>query len=223
MSPDDYPSAARSFRAVFHVFDPYGSPFQPAVPARLIVYAYPAEANPWGLNDADLDSLVAAADDRDLERVFVSLADPEHSEPDEGHYVLRPLSVESYTRTHPREAWPIVPHAIYPPSGHWGVISSDESHVLVGGSRRFIDDLQGRLGAKPGRDGRRVARGVVGSPGSRPRRRIAHRRLDPRSAGARRGIRARGGAAQRVAVAPLGSTAALARADDLQAGLGRSQ
>jgi hypothetical protein len=146
MSPDDYPSAARSFRAVFHVFDPYGSPFQPTVPARLIVYARPAEANPWGLNDADLGSLVAAADDGDLERVFVSLADPQRSEPDEGHYVLRPLSVESYTRTHPREAWPIVPHAIYPPSGHWGAISSDESHVLVGGSRRFIDDLQAGLG-----------------------------------------------------------------------------
>lgn len=120
MSPDDYPTAARSFRAVFHVFDPYGSPFQPTVPARLLVYADPAEANPWGLNDADLGSSVAAADDRDLERVFVSLADPEHSELDEGHYVLSPLSVESYTRTHPTEAWPIVPHAIYPPSGHWG-------------------------------------------------------------------------------------------------------
>jgi hypothetical protein len=78
--------------------------------------------------------------------VFVSLADPQHSDRDEGHYVLSPLSVESYTRTHPREAWPIVPHAIYPPSGHWGVVSSEESHVLVGGAQRFIDDLAAGLG-----------------------------------------------------------------------------
>jgi hypothetical protein len=146
MSLDDRPSAASGFSAVFRRFNPYGSPFQPMVPARLLVYADPAEANLWGLNDADLGSLVAAADDRDLERVFVSLADPEHSELDEGHYVLSPLSVESYTRTHPTEAWPIVPHAIYPPSGHWGAISSDESHVLVGGSQRFIDDFEAGLG-----------------------------------------------------------------------------
>jgi hypothetical protein len=30
--------------------------------------------------------------------------------------------------------------------GDWGVISSDESHVLVGGSQRFIDDLAAGLG-----------------------------------------------------------------------------
>jgi hypothetical protein len=48
MSVDDRPSAARGFSAVFQTFDPYGSPFQPTVPARLLVYADPAEANPWG-------------------------------------------------------------------------------------------------------------------------------------------------------------------------------
>jgi len=32
-------------------------------------------------------------------------------------------------------------HALYPASGAWGVISSDESHVLVGGSEQFITDL----------------------------------------------------------------------------------
>jgi len=146
MRLEDRPSAAKGFRTLFRSFDPYGSPFQPSVPARLLVYADPWEANPWGLNVADLRALLAAAYDHDLERVFISVADPQDSEPDEGHYVLSPFTVESYTRTRPTEAWPIVPHAIYPPSGAWGVISSDESHVLVGGSKRFVDDVAARLG-----------------------------------------------------------------------------
>ena len=129
ISPKDRPSAATCFRAVFRSFEPYGSPFQPSVSARLLVYADPWQANPWGLNGTDLGALLAVSDDRDFERVFISLADPQDCAPDEGHYVISPLTVESYTRTRPTEAWPIVPHAIYPPSGRVGGSSAPMSRT----------------------------------------------------------------------------------------------
>jgi hypothetical protein len=104
------------------------------------------ETNPWGLNAGDLGALLAAADDRDLERVFISVVDPHDTRHDENLYVLSPLNRDNYTHPGPTDAWPIVPHAIYPPSGAWGVISSDESHVLVGGTEEFIADLAAGLG-----------------------------------------------------------------------------
>jgi hypothetical protein len=143
----DRSGAARAFKAVFRGFEPYGRPFKASVPARLLAYeAEPWKAKPWGLNDGALVALLQAADDHDLERVFVSVDDPEDSSFDEGHYLLSPLNLENYTHPGPTDAWPILPHAIYPPSGQWGVISSDESHVLVGGSEKFIDDLSAGLG-----------------------------------------------------------------------------
>jgi hypothetical protein len=145
---EELPAVREAFKRVFRAFDPFGSPFDPSVQGRLLVYepdVWKAD-HPWGLSTGDLGALLQAADDRDLERVFVSMVDPHDERWDESQYVLSPLSVDSYTHPGPMDAWPIVPHAIYPSSGAWGVITSDKPHALVGGSRRFIDDLQAGLG-----------------------------------------------------------------------------
>ena len=147
MRRNECPIAETAFTTIFRDFDPFGSPFQPTVPARLLIFETDEwNRNPWGLSASDLSALVRAADDQDLVRVFVSVVDPYDERWDESQYVLSPLNVDSYTHPGPTDAWPIVPHAIYPPSGAWGVITSDESHVLVGGSQRFIDDLEAGLG-----------------------------------------------------------------------------
>jgi hypothetical protein len=147
---EELPAVQHVFKRVFHAFDPFGSPFQPSMQGRLLVYepdVWKAD-NPWGLSTGDLGALLHVADDRDLERVFVSMVDPHDERWGESQYVLSPLSVDSYSHPRARDAWAIVPHAIYPPSGAWGVITSDESHALVGGTRQFIDELQALLGRR---------------------------------------------------------------------------
>jgi hypothetical protein len=148
MRGEELPIAQKAFKTVFRTFDPFGSPFEPSVHGRLLVYepdGWKAD-NPWGLSTGDLGVLLRVADDRDLERVFVSTVDPHDERWEESQYVLSPLSVDSYSHPGARDAWAIVPHAIYPPSGAWGVITSDESHALLGGTRQFIDELQAGLG-----------------------------------------------------------------------------
>jgi hypothetical protein len=146
ITAEDRAVARAAFRKVFRSFDPYGSPFQPSVPARLLIsQSHPWVTNPWGLNTTALRALLAAADDHDLERVFVSVVDPQDSQWDDNLYVLAPLSLDTYLHSPVTDAWSIVPHALSPGSGAWGVISSDESHVLVGGSEQFIADLSAGL------------------------------------------------------------------------------
>jgi hypothetical protein len=148
MSSEELQAAKKAFKMVFRSFEPFGSPFEPSVQGRLLIYEPDAwkDNNPYGLNTGDLEALRQAADDQDLARVFVSVVDPDDERWDFSHYVLSPLNVDTYLHPGPTDSWPIVPHAIYPPSGAWGVITSDESHVLVAGSQRFIDDLEAGLG-----------------------------------------------------------------------------
>jgi hypothetical protein len=148
LSSEELPAARKAFKRVFRRFEPFGSPFESSVQGRLLIYEPDVRKadNPYGLSTCDLRALLGAADDQDLERVFLSVVDPDDERWDTGHHVLSPLSVDSYRHPGPMDAWPIVPHAIYPPSGAWGVITSDESHVLVGGSQRFIHELEARLG-----------------------------------------------------------------------------
>jgi hypothetical protein len=148
MRSEELPTAQRAFKAVFRTFDPFGSPFEPSVHGRLLIYEPDVwkTNNPWGLSSGDLRALLRVADDQDLERVFISPVDPHDERWADNHYALSPLSVDSYTYPGSMDAWPIVPHAIYPPSGAWGVITSDESHALVGGTQQFIDALQAGLG-----------------------------------------------------------------------------
>jgi hypothetical protein len=143
---DDRRPARAAFRKVFRSFEPYGSPFQPSVAGRLLIYQTdPWATTPWGLNDVGLGALLRAADDQDLERAFVAVVDPQDCRWDDNLYVLAPLSTDSYLHSPPNHAWPIVPHALYPANGAWGIIGADESHVLVGGSEQFIVDLSGHL------------------------------------------------------------------------------
>lgn len=138
--------ARAAFRQLFRCFDPYGCPFQPAVPGRLLIHqTHPWVTNPWGLNAAALRALLEAAEDRDLERVFVAVVAPEDSGWEDNLYVLAPLSLDSYLHASATDAWSIVPHALYPASGAWGLMSSDEAHVLVAGSEQFIADLSAAL------------------------------------------------------------------------------
>jgi hypothetical protein len=148
ISSEELPAAQKAFEMLFRSFEPFGSPFQPSVHGRLLIYEPDAwkDNNPYGLNTGDLEALRQVADDQDLARVFVSVVDPHDERWDESQYVLSPLDVASYLHPGPADAWPIVPHAIYPPSAAWGVMTSDESHVLVGGSQQFIDDLEAGLG-----------------------------------------------------------------------------
>jgi hypothetical protein len=143
---DDRRLARAAFRKVFRSFEPYGSPFQPSVPGRLLIsQGHLWETNPWGLDVVALKALLEVSDPEDLERAFVAVVDPQDCRWDDNLYVLAPLSVDSYLHSPPTDAWSIVPHALYPASGAWGVISSDESHVLAGGSEQFIADLSAGL------------------------------------------------------------------------------
>jgi hypothetical protein len=148
MRSEELPAAKKAFNMVFRSFEPFGCPFEPSVQGRLLIYEPDPwkDDNPYGLNTGDLEALREAADEQDLARVFVSVVDPYDERWEYSHYVLSPLNVDSYLHPGPTDAWPIVPHAVYPPSGAWGVITSEESHVLVGGSQRFIDDLEAGLG-----------------------------------------------------------------------------
>lgn len=145
MTASDLTRARNAFSAVFQDFDPYGRPFQPVVGDRLLIYDVDRnETTPWGLSPPALCALLHAADDQDLERVFISVADPRTNHDAEAHYVLSPLTAGSYAAA--PEPWTILPHAMYPPSGRWGVMSSDESHILIGGTARFVADLAAGLG-----------------------------------------------------------------------------
>ena len=75
---------------------------------------------------------------------LVSAAKPEHGHDDQNLYVLSPLDEQSYLQA--LEPWTIVPHAIYPPSGAWGVMTTNESYVVAGGSGGFVDRLLRGLG-----------------------------------------------------------------------------
>jgi hypothetical protein len=145
MTASNLTRAKNAFSAVFRDFDPYGRPFQLAVGNRLLIYDVDRnETTPWGLSAPALAALLHAADDQDLECVFVSVSDPRTDHDAEAHYVLSPLTADSYAAA--PGAWTILPHAMYPPSGRWGVISSDESHILVGGTARFVAELAAGLG-----------------------------------------------------------------------------
>jgi hypothetical protein len=109
MRSNECPIAETAFTTIFRDVDPYGSPFQLTVPARLLVFETDEwNRNPWGLSSADLGALLRAADDQDLERVFVSIVDPHDDRWDESRYVLSPLNADSYTHPGPMDAWPIV-------------------------------------------------------------------------------------------------------------------
>lgn len=145
MTASDLARAKNAFSVVFHEFDPYGCPFQQKVGDRLLIYDVDRnETTPWGLSASALDALLRAADAEDLERVFISVADPRTNRDPAAHYVLSPLDADSYAAA--AEAWTILPHAMYPPSGRWGAISSDESHTLIGGTARFVANLAAGLG-----------------------------------------------------------------------------
>ena len=145
MTVSDLTRAKSAFSAVFRDFEPFGRPFQQAVGDRLLIYdADRNETTPWGLSAPALGALLQASDDHDLERVFISVADPRTDHAVGVHYVLSPLTADSYAAA--SDAWTILPHAMYPPSGRWGIISSDESHILVGGTARFVADLAAGLG-----------------------------------------------------------------------------
>lgn len=132
-SSDDL--GAYAFAQVFVAFDPFGRSFAPAVVRKLLIY----ETNPFGLGDEELLALMGAADHEDLSCVFVCAEKPEPGQENPNLYTLSPLGVQSYR--HSLEPWTIVPHAMFPPSGAWGVMTTNESYAVVGGSEPFIERL----------------------------------------------------------------------------------
>lgn len=143
MSSDSHSSdglAATAFARVFAAFEPFGRSFAPTVARKLLIY----ETYAFGLGDEDLLALMAAADHEDLSCVFVCAEKPEPGQENPNLYTLAPLGVQSYRHT--IEPWTIVSHAIFPPSGAWGVMTTNESYVIVGGSEPFIERLLRALG-----------------------------------------------------------------------------
>jgi hypothetical protein len=131
---------ATAFGRVFAAFEPFGRSFAPTVARKLLIY----ETNPFGLGDDELLALMSAADNEDLACVFVCAEQPEPGQENPNLYTLSPLGVQSYRHT--LEPWTIVSHAIFPPSGAWGVMTTNESYVVVGGSEPFIERLLRALG-----------------------------------------------------------------------------
>lgn len=113
------------------------------MPARLLIYP----SDPFGLSADELAALVGAAEPRDLGRCFVSAEHPDADPDGSNQYLLAPLGATTYSGS--LDAWTIVPHALYPATGEWGAISSGESHVVVGGSERFVAGLAHGLGRDP--------------------------------------------------------------------------
>jgi hypothetical protein len=137
-SSDDL--GATAFAQVFAAFDPFGRSFASTVARKLLIY----ETGPFGLGDEELLALMAAAEHEDLSCVFVCAEQPEPGQENPNLYTLSPLGVQWYRHT--IEPWTIVPHAIFPPSGAWGVMTTNESYVVVGGSEPFIERLLQALG-----------------------------------------------------------------------------
>jgi hypothetical protein len=140
-SPSDHSAnAAVAFSRVFEAFEPFGQSFASTIPRRLLIH--PTDA--FGPGREELPALLAAADAEDLARVFISAAEPKHGADDPDLYVLAPLDEHTYLRA--LEPWTIVPHAIYPPSGEWGVMTTNEGYAVAGGSEPFIAKLLQALG-----------------------------------------------------------------------------
>lgn len=133
-------SATVAFSRVFDAFEPFGRSFASVVPRRLLIY----ETDPFGLGADELSALRRAADDEDLAHVFVSADEPEQGRDDPNLVVLSPLDEASYKQSF--EPWTITPHAIYPPSGAWGVMTTNESYAVAGGTELFIERLLHGLG-----------------------------------------------------------------------------
>jgi hypothetical protein len=136
-SPDDGDAAlaTRAFARIFDAFEPWGSSFAPTMSSRALIF----DTDPFGLDVAALAALRAAADDDELARVFISADTPTGSAEDPNLFVLAPLDEQTYKQTF--EPWTITPHAIYPPSGRWGIITTSDGYVVAGGSEDFIERL----------------------------------------------------------------------------------
>jgi hypothetical protein len=136
----DARDAADGFAKVFEAFEPWGRSFADGVPRRLLIY----ETDPFGLGVSELAALREAADEEDLARVFV-VADRPTGRPDDPNlFVLAPLDEATYKSS--LEPWTITPHAIFPRSGRWGVMTTNDGYVVAGGSQPFIAALLGALG-----------------------------------------------------------------------------
>ncbi len=131
---------ATAFAQVFVAFEPFGQSFAPTIPRKLLIY----ETNPFGLDDEELLALMSAADQEDLSCVFICSEKPELGRENPNVYALSPLGVHLYR--HSLEPWTVVSHAIVPSSGAWGVMTTNESYAVAGGSERFIERLLCALG-----------------------------------------------------------------------------
>jgi hypothetical protein len=94
-SEDDAALATRAFRRIFDAFEPWGSSFAPAMSSRALIF----DTDPFGLDVAALAAVRAAADDDDLERVFISADTPTGSADDPNLFVLTPLDEHTYKQT----------------------------------------------------------------------------------------------------------------------------
>jgi hypothetical protein len=131
-------TAKRALRCIFIRDDPYDAPFAPEIQARRILFMYDYEMEP-PLRDAIIDTAAA----RGEEAFYYSILGYHSSETAmpiyQTWYVPFTDLVSYHARVEPVE------NVIYSPSGLWGIMSSHESHGLLGGTADFIEAIRQRV------------------------------------------------------------------------------
>lgn len=129
--------AQAAYRKVFASFDAYGTSFQPTIEHRAIL-----EISGYAIDNWIWESLVRFSPIVSDEIVYFSMTDEFTGTTEFPYHYTVPLSEQNpYSASNKLGLFMISEHSIYPPSGTWGIITSDEFHAVVGGPLSLIEQL----------------------------------------------------------------------------------
>jgi hypothetical protein len=120
------------YQSVFASEDPYGSPFQPSIKPRQLLYWFRyglLDTEPWLI---PVTNAIKAIGEKGF---YLTILERGGAEPyhwyvplDEAHLYIDKI-------------YPLC-NAIYSVKGLWGIICSEQDHAVVGGSEFFVDIIQ---------------------------------------------------------------------------------
>lgn len=130
-----------AFRQVFAATDPFGSPFQPAVSARALLYPVS-----YLLDAEQFQALADVARSIGDDAICVSITETNKrlDAPDARHWILEHWE---WTEYHELGDVGVLENAVYSPIGQWGMLISHEQHAVLGGSERFMQEMAARFPA----------------------------------------------------------------------------
>lgn len=133
----DYCNEAQdAFRKVFKSENPFGEPFTDGIEMRAILFEYG-----WAPSEELAKSLSIAISAVGDVGFYYTVTNRSAEEGDNsGELPLHMYVPTSAINEFPSHLYPVA-HAIYSPNGFWGLMSSYDSHALVGGNRRFMRTL----------------------------------------------------------------------------------